>query len=304
MVAVLRLGSAASLCLILAVGVALYERQLAWTVERKAALGATAWLEYFSATVPDFESLLRTGEVTAPQLDALRTAKAALDVFRFKLFDAEGRLTFLSDMIDGVSSGGEALFRHNPEAAAALESGDAFVGLEDGTGEADRPDRYAEVYLPVIGQGGPLGIVEVYVDMTTTWDVTRAAFARFALLLGGLGLAALAVPTMHWLAAWRETRRRNDELRDKVRRESHLTREVRLIGELNEWLQSSRSQSELFEMVVGFLTRLLPACAGEIYVYANSRDVLDGSAGWAGRTPHDHIHPEDCWSLRRGRTYA
>jgi diguanylate cyclase (GGDEF)-like protein len=56
-------------------------------------------------------------------------------------------------------------------------------------------------------------------------------------------------------------------------------------------------------MVVGFLTRLLPACRGEIYVYANSRDVLDGCAGWAGGEPHDHIHPEDCWSLRRGRTY-
>ena len=107
MVAVLHLGSAAALSLIVGVGVALCERQLGWTIARKAAMNATAWLEHFSATIRDLETLLRTGEATGPRLAALCTARAALDVFRFKLFDAEGGLTFLSDRIDGVSSGGE-----------------------------------------------------------------------------------------------------------------------------------------------------------------------------------------------------
>jgi diguanylate cyclase (GGDEF)-like protein len=207
-------------------------------------------------------------------------------------------------MADDVSAASSTLFRHNPEAAAVLRSGEAFVAIEDGTEEPDRPQKYAEVYLPVLGPRGPLGVAEAYVDMAAPWEMTETAFARFALLLTGLGFAALSIPTLHWMIAWKETRRKNAELNATARLEAQLASEVRLIGDLNEWLQSSRSQSELFEMVVKFLTRLLPACEGEIYVYANSRDVLDGCAGWAGRTPHDHIHPEDCWGLRRGRTYA
>ncbi len=295
--------SAAALCALVYVGFVLYERQLIWTIERKASVSGTAWLEYFSATVPDFEQVMKTGEVTDTQLSALRTSKAALDVFRFKLFSAEGELTFLSDVLDGVTDSGSNLFTHNPEAASVLRSGTPYISLEDGTAEPDRPDSYAEIYLPVLTQAGPVGVVEVYVDMAKTRAVTEAAFARFALLLGGLGVLALAIPSLHWLAAWRETRRKNADLVRTAETEAQLSREVRLIGELNEWLQSSRSQSELFEMVVDFLTRLLPECEGEIYVYANSRDVLDGCADWGGGSAHAHIHPQDCWGLRRGRTY-
>ncbi len=56
-------------------------------------------------------------------------------------------------------------------------------------------------------------------------------------------------------------------------------------------------------MVSTFLAGLLPDCQGELYVYANSRDVLDGCTGWNGGDAQDHVHPEDCWGLRRGRTY-
>ncbi|MDG4648409.1 sensor domain-containing diguanylate cyclase [Roseibacterium sp. SDUM158017] len=299
-----RLASALALCAITYVGFLLYEKQLAWTIERKAEVNATAWLEYFSTIVPDLDHLLQTGEVTPEQHGALRAAKAALDVFRFKLFNGAGELTFLSDRIDGVAHEGEELFQHNTEAATVLRAGRAFVNVLDGSSEPGRPATYAEVYLPVLIPGGPAGVVEVYVDMNEARAVTEAAFARFSILFGGLALVALAIPTLHWCLAWRETGRKNAILEETARTEARLSREVRLMGELNGWLQSSRSQTELFELVVGFLTGLLPACEGEIYIYANSRDVLDGSAGWAGGEPHGHIHPEDCWSLRRGRTYA
>lgn len=86
-------------------------------------------------------------------------------------------------------------------------------------------------------------------------------------------------------------------------RQQALNREIKLLSELNEWLQSSSSLDELFNMVSQFLTMLLPGCGGAIYVYSNSRDVLDGACAWNGAKLEAHIRPDACWGLRRGRTY-
>jgi diguanylate cyclase (GGDEF)-like protein len=60
---------------------------------------------------------------------------------------------------------------------------------------------------------------------------------------------------------------------------------------------------ELYGMVAQFLSRLLPDCAGTLYVYANSRDVLESTKAWNGGKITPAMHPDDCWALRRGRTY-
>ena len=80
-------------------------------------------------------------------------------------------------------------------------------------------------------------------------------------------------------------------------------REMLLLAELDEWLQSCQSLTELFQVVTNFLSRLLPDTAGELYIYSNSRDVLDGSCHWNCSGTIDHIRPDACWSLRRGRPY-
>jgi diguanylate cyclase (GGDEF)-like protein len=85
---------------------------------------------------------------------------------------------------------------------------------------------------------------------------------------------------------------------------SQLNRETRLLSELNEWLQSCNSLGELYDMVAEFLSRLLPGCAGSLYIYANSRDVLEGSKAWNGGAVQASMHPEDCWGLRRGHLYT
>jgi diguanylate cyclase (GGDEF)-like protein len=83
-----------------------------------------------------------------------------------------------------------------------------------------------------------------------------------------------------------------------------LNREARLLSQLNEWLQSCKSLDELYQMVGQFLSRLLPDCAGSLYIYANSRDVLDSAKVWNGGQKTTAIHPDDCWGLRRGRMYT
>ena len=83
-----------------------------------------------------------------------------------------------------------------------------------------------------------------------------------------------------------------------------LNREARLLADLNEWLQSCNSLGELYQMVAEFLGRLLPACKGSLYIYANSRDMLESAKVWNGGKLTAGMHPEDCWSLRRGRPYT
>lgn len=80
-------------------------------------------------------------------------------------------------------------------------------------------------------------------------------------------------------------------------------REMSLLSELDEWLQSCQSLAELFQIVTAFMGRILPQTSGELYVYSNSRDVLDGACHWNAPGIIDHIQPDACWSLRRGRPY-
>jgi diguanylate cyclase (GGDEF)-like protein len=83
-----------------------------------------------------------------------------------------------------------------------------------------------------------------------------------------------------------------------------LNREAHMLSQLNEWLQSCKSLDELYQMVAQFLSRLLPDCAGSLYIYANSRDVLESAKAWNGASATAGMHPDDCWGLRRGRTYT
>ena len=80
--------------------------------------------------------------------------------------------------------------------------------------------------------------------------------------------------------------------------------DARLLARLDEWLQSCKSLEELFKIVASFMAKLLPESKGELYIYSNSRDVLDGMCKWNTRDLHQCIAPDSCWALRRGRSYA
>lgn len=174
----------------------------------------------------------------------------------------------------------------------------------------DTPDtmrQVAEIYVPFMHNAHFDGAIEFYTDIT---EMRASILNRVRLLLAGIAGAVVitmitAGALLHRNNARHVTQlnRRNDKERDIIDQQLRLAREVQLLGELNEWLQSSHSLEELFQMVARFMTHILPNAEGSVYVYSNSRDVLDGSAKWNGGTVKPHIHPEECWGLRRGRTY-
>jgi diguanylate cyclase (GGDEF)-like protein len=80
--------------------------------------------------------------------------------------------------------------------------------------------------------------------------------------------------------------------------------EANLLSQFNEWLHCCNSMDELYEVVMKYLTLLLPNCSGTLYLFSNSRDVLDGVKAWSGAEVGPPMHPNDCWGLRRGRAFS
>jgi len=90
---------------------------------------------------------------------------------------------------------------------------------------------------------------------------------------------------------------------EALQAEQTLQRATQLLSELDEWLQCCQSLEELYKVVSTFMGKLLPETSGELYIYSNSRDVLDGSCQWNSEHLLNHIQPDSCWALRRGRPY-
>jgi diguanylate cyclase (GGDEF)-like protein len=86
--------------------------------------------------------------------------------------------------------------------------------------------------------------------------------------------------------------------------ETARQRDAAMLAELGEWLQSCKSLDELYNVLTEYMRQMMPNSRGELYVYSNSRDVLDGAVSWNTAEIQDHIKPDSCWALRRGRKYS
>ncbi|WP_282078291.1 bifunctional diguanylate cyclase/phosphodiesterase [Epibacterium ulvae] len=91
---------------------------------------------------------------------------------------------------------------------------------------------------------------------------------------------------------------------EAVSSEKRRRNERKLLTQTSEWLYSSKSLPELLQVVEASMRAIFPETSGELYIYSNSRDTLDLVANW-GSYPNDtdHIDPDCCWALRRGRPY-
>ncbi len=252
------------------------------------------------------------GALTAADSQFLTNYLETADFFRMHLMDATGRVIWSADPAEiGEALASPTLLRSLADGLpgfALNEPADYHVGGEAAGGPKALVDT-AEIFLPLTHDGHIIGAINFTVDVTAEYAAYLARFRSQAVLLAGLALAGLSMAALVLLNRLRHRQIAAAEDLARVERghaaeQMRLTREVRLLGELNEWLQSSKSLDELFSMVARFMDHILTASSGSLYVYSNSRDVLDGAVSWAGGCHQAHIHPEDCWGLRRGRTYA
>jgi diguanylate cyclase (GGDEF)-like protein len=78
-----------------------------------------------------------------------------------------------------------------------------------------------------------------------------------------------------------------------------------ITADMLQALDSVKTPPELARVLPVFLRKLLPDTAGAVYLYRNSRDVLELKASWGlAEEPQPTVNPEDCWGLRLGKVHA
>lgn len=295
---------------VIAVPVPIVNRMLEADIRQEAE----TWRRSVMLHLSDGKDSFILGELSDEDVNYLRLMPATSDVFRLKLFEADGTVfwsTRPGDMgsrsteehFSSIVSKGLMYYKHAEKPATEV----------DGLNIVINPDgsiplrEIAEVYVPVMHDGIFIGALEFYSDIT---DVRNTFITRVRSSLALISVIAISAMTIVAVVLFRanssnmrQMEQRSAKDHEIMANQMQLAREVKLLGELNEWLQSCRSLDELFKMVAEFMSHLLPDAEGSVYVFSNSRDVLDGCASWNGGSHKDHIHPEECWGLRRGRTY-
>ena len=186
-------------------------------LKREAERAALHYAEFVARTVPDLERVFDEGVLTEEAHSALLRSSRLGEVFRFKLFDRDGRQLLVSDDLDGPSPlsdpGATRLGVHhgNAHVAGIVLGGENYIELKDGREKPDRPTVYSEAYVPLHTPEGLLGVLEVYVDQSERERSAAAAFGEVAaivlvlLLIAGAGIA------------WQLWQRRSDHRRGEAK---------------------------------------------------------------------------------------
>jgi diguanylate cyclase (GGDEF)-like protein/PAS domain S-box-containing protein len=82
-------------------------------------------------------------------------------------------------------------------------------------------------------------------------------------------------------------------------------REVTLISEMGDLLQSCEAVDEAYEIIARYAGQLFAGYTGAVYVLAASGNMAEAVASWGGALGHDEdvFAPSACWGLRRGRPH-
>jgi diguanylate cyclase (GGDEF)-like protein/PAS domain S-box-containing protein len=99
--------------------------------------------------------------------------------------------------------------------------------------------------------------------------------------------------------------RANARLAGTVRELERHDREVSVINQMGDMLQSCMSEPEAYAVIAQFAGQLFPDDAGGMGILAPNRDTLEDVAVWgSGGSAEAHFGPRDCWALRRGQIHV
>lgn len=97
----------------------------------------------------------------------------------------------------------------------------------------------------------------------------------------------------------------NERLHQMVAALEQRNRQVTLLNEMGDLLQSCLSVYEVYDVVAMFCRKLLPEFSGVLYILNLHKKVLDRVANW-GSAPESEsqFQQEGCWALRLRRLHA
>ncbi len=166
---------------------------------------AVKWAENVLVHAPDFDMILAGQTPSRRNLEFLSAALRGGDVFRFKIYDSEGRLLQVSEDMAGSGGGGAAQVGQRIDLAPPVLAGKVYSQARKGT-PPGRPEFYTEAFVPIVDQQGNIrGVIDIFVDNTQR----RALYLQWlAGILGALLIIAalgFAVPAT---SLWFRTRQK------------------------------------------------------------------------------------------------
>ncbi|MDO6589452.1 MULTISPECIES: hybrid sensor histidine kinase/response regulator [Rhodobacterales] len=153
------------------------------TLTERSEASARTWVSHFSSQIGGFSEIILNEAATDEQVRVLNDAQRFVDVFRFKIFDAEGYLILLSDNVNDANATFLIDDETNETALDVIQTGIQVTKINDGRALENRPNWYAETYFPLIDDGTVIGVAEVYVDVS---DAHQTIFDAFRSLLKSL----------------------------------------------------------------------------------------------------------------------
>jgi diguanylate cyclase (GGDEF)-like protein/PAS domain S-box-containing protein len=98
-----------------------------------------------------------------------------------------------------------------------------------------------------------------------------------------------------------EMRRNNKALAATVRQLESFRRDGEALSRMAELLQSCTQRAEAYAIVRETGAQLFPNSAGSLFIYRESRDVLEYASAWGvAQPPPLTLAPDECWALRLG----
>jgi len=97
----------------------------------------------------------------------------------------------------------------------------------------------------------------------------------------------------------------NEELRRHADELEQSGREMSLLAQMGELLESCQSLDEAYSVIARIADPLFAGDAGAVYALASSGTVAEVVAAWGSPPPARSVfQPIDCWALRRGRLHV
>jgi diguanylate cyclase (GGDEF)-like protein len=101
-----------------------------------------------------------------------------------------------------------------------------------------------------------------------------------------------------------ESERTNQELVNWSRKLEGLNREIHLLNQMSNFMQSCQTVNEVSGIIAQTVKELFPHDSGGLYMFRNSRNLLEVAAVWGESPPGETaFSPEDCWAIRLGRDH-
>ena len=170
--------------------------------------------------------------------------------------------------------------------------------------------RVALKTAPLLDTHGQLiGEITVARDITTLRRTEEALHATQATLQAKLAAIRDANRRLtREMAARRKAdsamRRNNQALATTIRQLEAIHRDAADLSHMAELLQACTERTEAYAIVRETGVQLLPDSSGSLFIYRESRDVLEHVTSWgSGPAPKKTLVPDECWALRLGNPH-